>query len=147
MFPSQPRTLRVGEGPCVCVYGQGGAPEGATELLRESRPCGVIRIQVSEAKYRDDFVDGLVDYAKDMKRACEKKGSKIGEISDDNEFALVPYYQRFETAVMAVHESEKRAKVKRTMALTTCGVALAVLIMFLVIALLIQIEENTRKKV
>ena len=54
MFPSQPRTLRVGEGPFVCVYGQGGAPEGGArstplrglvyQVLPEEQTVKVLRM-------------------------------------------------------------------------------------------------------
>lgn len=95
-----------------------------------------------DKKYRDAYVDGLVDYVEDMEKFLEKKGEKV----ENAEMNILIYSQGFASAVEKVAESQAEAKEKRKSALATCGVSLGVLIMFLVIPLLIQIEENTRAK-
>lgn len=93
-----------------------------------------------EKSVREDFMDGLLDFVKDAKKYFEKKGEKF-----DGAKAVNEYDNLFSEARETAKGGELEAKLKRSGALATCGGALLGLVLFLIIPLLLQIEENTRK--
>ena len=91
---------------------------------------------------RDDYIDGAIDFAKAAKKNCERKDSKD---KFDGEAVVGLYDQLFGSAIEAAESDDAETRIKKTAALSVCGGALIGLVLFLIIPLLIQIEENTRK--
>ena len=94
-----------------------------------------------DADLRGAYIKGAIAFAKDYK-SYAKTSDKVkfsGEIS------LMTYDESFQKALGSAEASKAMSELKRTVALATCGGALLGLILFLIIPLLIQIEENTRK--
>ena len=90
---------------------------------------------------RSAYIKGAISFMKDYK-AYAKKNSKI-EFNGGNGLQL--YNEMFEMAKADAAASKEASAEKRSTALSVCGGALIMMILFLIIPLLIQIEENTRK--
>lgn len=109
--------------------------------LKQNNFEGIVEILCSvDAGLRSDFVDGAIDYLEDAKKYFEKKNQSF-----DGEYMLKLYAQSFEEAIADVEHRRLESSKKRTAALIVCGSSLLGLILFLIIPLLLQIEENTRK--
>ena len=91
-----------------------------------------------DREYRSDYIRGAISFIKDAKSDSENKTFKANDM-------LSLYDAGFEDAIKDAKESKIASAVKRSMALEICGMALLTLILFLIVPLLIQIEENTRK--
>ena len=94
-----------------------------------------------DADMRSAYIKGAISFLKEFK-AYAKKNSKV-EFNGEN--GLHTYDQMFDAAKNEASESKVVSGMKRSSALGVCGGSLIGLILFLIIPLLIQIEENTRK--
>ena len=90
---------------------------------------------------RSAYIRGAISFLKDFK-AYAKKNSKV---EFDGNIGLQQYNAMFEMAMEEASKSKTISGMKRSAALGVCGGSLIGLILFLIIPLLIQIEENTRK--
>lgn len=93
-----------------------------------------------DADMRGAYIKGAISFLKDYK-AYAKKNSKV---EFQGERGLQQYNKMFNAAKEEAAQSKIISGMKRSTALGVCGGALICLILFLIIPLLIQIEENTR---
>jgi hypothetical protein len=93
-------------------------------------------------EYRDKFVEGLWDFLDDARDYIEDKGknSKISIIG-----AARYYLNAFDNEIQTVEASKVSAQKEKVYLLATFGGSLIIMLGFLLIPLLIQIEKNTRK--
>lgn len=98
-----------------------------------------------EKEYRGDYINGAISFIKDWKKYMEKDPKAEKFTRETGDFMLRKYSGLFNAALEDAQKSAEISKVKRSGALTICGGAFVGLILFLIIPLLIQIEENTRK--
>ena len=94
-----------------------------------------------DSDMRSAYIKGAISFLKDFK-AYSKKNSKV-EFDGNN--GLRQYNAMFDAAKEEASASKVVSSMKRSAALGVCGGSLIGLILFLIIPLLIQIEENTRK--
>ena len=111
-------------------------------LHKESYERYVRKLSRMDADIRDDYIDGAIDFAKAAKKHFERKDVKD---KFDGEYVLGLYDEQFNAAIEEAKADEVETGIKKMAALSVCGGALLGLILFLIIPLLIQIEENTRK--
>ena len=90
--------------------------------------------------YRSAFINGAVKYVENTKKWSIEKAKKF-----DAEECLEKYGWLFETAMNKAEAGKADAQARKGAALGICGGACLGLILFLMIPLLIKIEENTRK--
>ena len=90
---------------------------------------------------RSAYIKGAISFLKDWKSYANKNS----KVEFDGKFALQQYDEMFNAAKDAASASKVVSSMKRSAALGVCGGSLIGLILFLIIPLLIQIEENTRK--
>ena len=100
------------------------------------------------AKFESDdlrslHIKGAISYVKDFKAYAESQKEKLEP--RDYLSSIGTYTELFEKAIETAEASKVESGLKRSTALTVCGSALVGLILFLIIPLLIRIEENTRK--
>lgn len=93
------------------------------------------------AKYRSPFITGLDDFLSDADTYIKDKGDKTALTITD---ALNLYSTMFTEAISEKETSAAAAKYERIRLLSIIGGAVIVLIAFVGIPLLIQIEQNTR---
>ncbi len=93
--------------------------------------------------YRDTFVEGLKDYLEDTRKYIEKKGQKT-KISLAQ--AADIYRNLFRQRIKEAEVRKAQASLQRKYLLVALVGTLMVMLAFLVIPLLIRIEENTRMK-
>ena len=97
-----------------------------------------------DKEYRSAFINGALDYVKSVKKWEQKKN--IPQPSSGNYERTVKAYQRlFDGAVDDVKGSREDAVARKKTALGICGSTCLGLVLFLMLPLLIKIEENTRK--
>ena len=94
-----------------------------------------------DADMRSAYLKGAISFLKDFK-AYAKKNSKV---KFDGNAGLMQYDEMFSAAMAEASTSREISAIKRSAALGVFGGSLIGLILFLIIPLLIQIEENTRK--
>ncbi len=111
-------------------------------LPKEAYERYVRKLARMKKEMREDYIDGALDFAKAAKKNCERKDSKD---KFDGETVVGWYDGLFESALETAEADVVKTRIKKTMALSICGGALIGLVLFLIIPLLIQIEENTRK--
>lgn len=93
-------------------------------------------------EYRSAYINGALDYVKSAKKWEVKKDIPPLE----NYKRTVDAYERqFDGAVEDVKESRADAVARKKAALGVCGSTCLGLVLFLMLPLLIKIEENTRK--
>ena len=94
-------------------------------------------------EYRDKFVEGLEDFLDDAQDYIEDKGkeSKI-TITDAANY----YLSAFDNEIQTVEMSKASASAEKITLLAVLGGSLLIMLGFLLIPLLIQIEKNTRKQ-
>jgi predicted PurR-regulated permease PerM len=94
-------------------------------------------------EYRDKFVEGLEDFLDDAQDYIEDKGkeSKITIIDAANY-----YLSSFDNEIQTVEMSKASAQAGKITLLAILGGSLLIMLGFLLIPLLIQIEKNTRKQ-
>ena len=110
-------------------------------FTKEAYDIYIRQLSNMDAKYRSKFVRGLNSFLKDGKKYIEKQGAKTNlDISD----VANAYDEMFSSAIDESETSQVMSKAKRAGALTVIGSALAAMILFLIIPLLLQIEINTR---
>lgn len=90
--------------------------------------------------YRSSFVNGAISFGRDYKKYVQRENK---EFKGPECFGI--YKQLFRHAVSEASESQDESKANRQGALMVCGGALLGLILFLIIPLLIQIEETVRR--
>ena len=93
-------------------------------------------------EYRGKFVDGLEDFLDDAHDYITDKGKdakiKIGDAAN-------AYIAMFQNEIKRAHIAQLESKLQKKIALAVIGVALLVMLAFMLIPLLIQIEQNTRR--
>jgi len=111
-------------------------PSSAYDIL-------INKIANMKEEYRDKFVDGLWDYLSDAQDYIKKqeKKAKISIIDAANQ-----YIREFDNEVQAVEMSKASAQIEKITYLSILGGSLLIMLGFLIVPLLIQIEENTRKQ-
>ena len=92
---------------------------------------------------RSLHIKGAIAYVKDFKAYADSQKEKLEP--RDYLRSIDAFTDSFEKAIEAAEASKVVSSMKRSTALTVCGSALVGLILFLIIPLLIKIEENTRK--
>ena len=92
---------------------------------------------------RNDCINGMLDYMKDGKKYREKEGNS--KKFDMNEL-LSHYMMEFETAGDRLDQAIAEAHAKRLFAWGVAGSAFIIILVVMMIPLLLQIEENTRKE-
>ena len=110
------------------------------KLPKESYEEIVRTLAEMDADLRDDYIDGAIDFAKDAKKTIEKMGKTFNGTG-----VIVTYDKLYAEAKETAEADKATTAIKKMIALSVCGGALIGLILFLIIPLLIQIEENTRK--
>lgn len=94
-----------------------------------------------DSDMRSAYIKGAISFLKDYKAYSKKNG----KVEFDGNDGLEKYDEKFYAAMKEASASKVVSSMKRSAALRVCGGSLIVLILFLIIPLLIQIEENTRK--
>ncbi|MBQ6247040.1 MAG: hypothetical protein IJK04_09260 [Kiritimatiellae bacterium] len=89
---------------------------------------------------RDDFINGAISFLKGFKSYSKKNK----DVEFDGDSGLQEFSQRFVAACADAEVSKAESSAKKTIGWIVCGGSLLGLILFLIIPLLIQIEENTR---
>ena len=93
-----------------------------------------------DKSFRSPYINGAIKYVDSTKKWSIEKAKKF-----DAEDCLQTYDQLFGKASRAVLSGNNDAQERKSAALGVCGGACLGLILFLMIPLLIKIEENTRK--
>ena len=104
---------------------------------------GIIELLMDiDDEYRGKFVDGLEDFLDDAHDYITDKGKdakiKIGDAAN-------AYIAMFQNEIKRAHIAQLESKFQKKIALAVIGVALLVMLAFMLIPLLIQIEQNTRR--
>ena len=89
---------------------------------------------------RKPYIKGAISFLKDCKAYAKKNGKGF-----DGKWVLNQYNERFEASMLEASADKIKSDIKRSAALGVFGGSLIGLILFLIIPLLLQIEENTRK--
>lgn len=95
-----------------------------------------------DKEYRSAFINGALDYVKSVKKWEAK--NKIPPM-ESYKRTVEGYERLFDSAVEDVKESRADAAARKKAALGVCGSTCLGLVLFLMLPLLIKIEENTRK--
>ncbi len=96
-----------------------------------------------DEKYRDKFMDGLSDFLDDAQDYIKENKDKANfSITDAANY----YINAFKQEIQNVKLSEAEAKSERLVYLATFAGSLLIMLGFLLIPLLIQIEKNTRSE-
>lgn len=95
-------------------------------------------------EYRDEFIKGLEDYLEDAEDYIEKEGKKAKITIVD---AVNQYLWEFEKEIQKVEMSQATASMQKVYSLSILGGSLLIMLGFLIVPLLIQIERNTRKEI
>lgn len=95
-----------------------------------------------DKEYRSDFIDGALDFVKSVKKWDAKENLPAMK---SYKRTLEGYGRRFDSAVEDVKKSREDAAARKKAALGICGSTCLGLVLFLMLPLLIKIEENTRK--
>lgn len=93
-----------------------------------------------DKSYRSAYINGAVKYVENTKKWSIEKAKKF-----DGYECLGKYSQLFKKALDKAKAGNDDAQERKSAALGICGGACLGLILFLMIPLLIKIEENTRK--
>ena len=92
-------------------------------------------------EYREAFIDGLYDYLKNGKEFRDKTKAEY-ELYD----FLLAYDRQFKDELRRVESENLEAKTKKWTILGVIAVSMLLYMLFLLIPILIKIEENTRRQ-
>ena len=98
--------------------------------------------------FRGKYLSGAISFMKSFRDYARENPKKV-EVTDENStYALYHIYtDSFMSAQKEYEDGKSVASDKRALGWMICGYSIASLILFLIIPLLIQIEENTRPKI
>jgi hypothetical protein len=116
------------------VISLGGFSNEAYDLLFE------ILVEYPE-EYRGAYINGLYDYLEDGKKYAEKNKSKFDGFELFNSYSSMFYAE-----TERVKFENESTKMNKLIVIGVIAVSMLLYIVFLLIPILIKIEENTRKK-
>ena len=94
---------------------------------------------------RSAYIKGAISFMKDAKSYFASKFKDKKFSGKEGGDVLEMYNGAFKDAKKAAEEKKVESAAKRSAALSICGMAFMGVVLFLIIPLLLQIEENTRK--
>jgi len=97
-------------------------------------------IRVAPENLQDEFMDGIKDFLKDSKKWAKKKDKKDPDYSE----VANSYKSMFFESLEEMKKQEGKTSELKMMILAAVGCSLILFIIFLLIPILIKIEENTR---
>ena len=106
----------------------------------------IIEILVDiDENMRSAYIKGAISFMKDAKSYMASKEKDKKFTGDDGREVFKAYNDAFNEAQKAAALKKVESDAKRYCALWICGISLVGMVLFLIIPLLLRIEENTRK--
>jgi hypothetical protein len=118
------------------IVSENGLPVEAYDIFNANL------VEMDES-YRSTYVKGLRRFLKEAQDYIKKEGSAAQMTIVE---AANAYSEIFDQVIVANEEEQLAAQARRLGAFTVAGVALAVMILFMIIPVLLQIEQNTRER-
>ena len=104
------------------------------------------KIEGVDEQYRMKYVQGLENIIVDVNNYCDEKKCNNSKYSSLFESTLASYDAMFARNILRKNVADIANKTKQIAAFSTFISSLVLFVLFLAVALLIRIEENTRKE-
>ncbi len=116
------------------IVSENGLPVKAYDIF-------IARLVAMDASHRRTYVRGLRRFLKEAQDHIKEEGAAADLTIEE---AADAYSEIFEQVILANEEEQLAAQARRLGAFIVAGVALGVMILFMIIPVLLQIEHNTR---